>query len=540
VSYIFTIITAFLLPAALYGQKVQVPEVVGNQLAGINDQFSAVLEEECPRGTCYPVGCEVSRFLTLDEQQTSSMPGLETAGDPDVKAQYKLAAVRCEFTYEPGLGAAELGNLRQRIIQRTKPIGVSLQLVSRPLDPRPAAAVADGPAAGKSPDLWSTLLPFIPWFLTAFLTLAGVMLLVWTFRRLGKPAPAAAVEAAAENSEATNAEPTAAMITSRIEEIKNQIKSSPQISESALRLAFEKSDFDELVLFVRHFGTEELGPFRSKSEYFEKLNTLSQKFNEATDKESAAATWAFLDRLEKSLTAARVRVEQAQTKDEFNFLFALTADEIMGLLREVSEAEAVTVISYLPRELRERCFVAAGSVFTGKVIQALTNLEKVSDAQARVLALKLQKIYGEKGSEFKTVHVARGSMLEDALNSLPPLERKTIVSGIEKTRPKFLATMAPEMFLDESLLYVPEDVLTEAFMRVSPAEGASYLLSFTDGRKVSDRLKPKLRDAIKKTSIYEPNPDLAGRTRETIAAFIKAKHNSGALDLRRINENLIS
>ena len=54
-----------------FAQEVQTPPEIKTNLLGIQDRFTAVLEEECPPGKCYPVGCEVRRFITIDQEETS-------------------------------------------------------------------------------------------------------------------------------------------------------------------------------------------------------------------------------------------------------------------------------------------------------------------------------------------------------------------------------------------------------------------------------------------------------------------------------------
>ena len=122
--------------------QVQIPDVIRQQVMGIQDRFNTVLDEECPAGACFSVGCQSSRFETLDQSQTSSLPGLETDG-PAGKVQYKLMTVLCEFTHEDTVGTTEIAALRQRLGQKVKSVGLTVQIQARALPPKYAEKVEE-------------------------------------------------------------------------------------------------------------------------------------------------------------------------------------------------------------------------------------------------------------------------------------------------------------------------------------------------------------------------------------------------------------
>jgi hypothetical protein len=530
--------------ATSWAQKTQVPPVVQNQLMAINDQFNAVLNEECRDGMCYPVGCEVSRFLTLDEQQTSSLPGLETANDPNMMLQYKLASARCEFTYEPSMTEQALTNLRQRLAKRITPIGVSVQMVARKLNPKAPGEDAVNAAPVAQPKTFSeAMIPFAPWLISACVGVILLLLLIFSIKRLFRPKEIKVEgEANPGTALAVAPTPTSYMLLGRINQLREELKSDSLLVEQSLKFYLDNHDYTELMRFLRNFGPSFLEPFKSKAEYIETLNNLGKKFREAESEDTPADVWGFLDRLERAITAAKVQIEQTTVEEEFGFLATLEVGEFIELLKEVSEPEAVTAIAYAPRSLRERCFSEVSASFTANFIGQLTEIDKLPDSFAREAARKLRKIYMSKGGTLKRMTFDRLPLLEEALNALEPSKRKSIIADLEKGNPKFYGDLAPQLFFDESLVLVPEALLNEVFLNINPQEAAHYLLSFEKGEKVLGRLNQRIRDGLKSYIHFgaKANHELANGARNKVSQMIKEKDASGAISLRAINEKLIS
>lgn len=531
---------------------VQVPTAIKTEVLGIQDRFVSALEEECPSGKCYAIGCEVSRFLTLDEQQNSSLPGLDSSAPAQVPTlQYKLASVRCEFTYEASLSDEALSVLRQRLNQKVKPVGVSVSLVSRKLDSKEelANSIAPKQLDAYKPQTWHgvlylAFLPFLPWFVTALLLIIGSLALLWGFRRLGKAAPetAGTTETADGTSLAlTKPDPTPLQIINRIKYLNEMINEHPRIGEISLKTELDNENFIGLSMFLRHFGPEYLNPFKDRHEYREPLMKLAQHYKDNAREESSSELWVYLDKLERSLVAAKVQVDQEPLEAEFSFLAVLSVEELVGILKEVSEKEAVAAIAYAPRVLREKFFSQTNPSFTVNFIEQLTEVDKLPDSFVREAARKMRHIYYAKGETLRTAHVDKYPLLEQALNALEPEKRKKMLLDMGKDNPALIKGIAPAVFLDESLAYIDDASLTEAFLTAEPAELAEYLLSFPGGRQVFDRLNKRVQESMQAYLRWgrDADPRRAGVARQAIANYVKQLDAKGTVNLRAINEKLL-
>jgi flagellar motor switch protein FliG len=535
---------------------VQIPAVIQQQVNEIQDRFQTVLDEDCPNSECFSVGCAVSNFLTLDESSTASLPGL---GEEPAKGapQYKLTSVVCEFTHEPKLSEEQVNAIRQRLRQKVKKVGVTVNIRSRALQPRVDPAELAEPKQPELPDptqlpwylgLWATMLPFIPWLTSALVATLVFLAGIWGIRRLGRNDrrdPRSRTRASDVVTGGSNlpaeAEPTPLMLIARINQLKAEMQQDTKLVELTLKKHLEDKNFDELCLFLRHFGPELLLPLKDRAEFKEFLTELSKQFSERDfDSEANSEIWKFLSRVERSLVAAKVRIESQPLEDEFGLLASIDVDEFLGLIREVTEAEALAAVAYAPSRLREKFFAHANPTFTAKFVEHLTRVDRMPDHFVRGVARKLRQIYMDKGDALRTIRFDRVPLLEQALNAMEPEQRKALVAGLGKESPGVLTSLAPVIFLDDSLPMLGDDILTEAFLSLSPQESGNYLASFEWGLKVLKRLNPRLQDAI--TPYYSPkavNTNYVQAARKKMATFVKSQDQRGVIDLRTLNSTLI-
>jgi len=531
--------------------QVQIPDVIRQQVMGIQDRFNTVLDEECPAGTCFSVGCQSSRFETLDESQTSSLPGLETDG-PVGKVQYKLMSVLCEFTHEDTLGVTEIAALRQRLGQKVKSVGLTVQIQARALPPKFSERKAEEPElmmAALTPQekVVMTFLPFLPWILVGLVIIIGALILIWAFRRLGKPVkrdPGQRTRTSDSGStalEVAEPEPTANMLMARLGQVRSELESDAALVEQTLKKHLIDENTEELCLFLKYFGPDLLKGLKEKAEYHKILAALSEAYDSKEVVDSAAITWKFLDRLERSMIAAKVRLDSQPLEDEFKFLMSAEIDEFIGILRDLSEPEAIAAVAYAPRRLRERFFASANPTFTAKFVEQVTKIDKMPDPFVRDVARKLRKIYAEKGQDLRTIRVDKIPLLEQALNSLEGKDRIRLLVDIGKDNPNFLQSVAPNVFLDDALPLLTDDVLTEALLNISPQEAGAYLGGFEWGGGVLKRISPRLQDTIKPymSTNNAANPITVGSARKKIAEFVKEQDHLGKIDLRSLNVQLI-
>jgi hypothetical protein len=548
----FSNIKAAILLAAIahpsFAQGIQTPAVVAGETQLISERFTQVLEEECPINICNSVGCETSRFVTLDESQDSSLPGMGAAEPSAKTVQYKLAGVKCEFAYEPTFDETKLAALRQRLLQRVKQGGVNLVLVSRKLLPKAdlAAPVPPPPPAPKierlnrSDLLAQEFAPFLPWITILFLlgTFALTAIFIRYRHKIKKSlATFASGDAPAPEGPTISAE----QLLERTAYVRRIYQEDPALSEFAMRSLLEQSNLDELCRILKHFGPELFATYKQRGQFESTLEALAVKYQDYSSSDTPEKFWEFLERSERRLTAAKVGVNIDPLSYEFAFMERMQVDELIGLMGELTELEGLAIIVNGPQGLRQELFASAGSAFVAKFIKYLTGQERLSDQFVRQAVQKARLIYGEKGGTMKIVAVNKLPLLEDALNSLDSKQRAALLGEIQKDQPQVLNVVATRIFLDASLAKLPDDILTEAFLLVTPKAAAAYIDSLEGQVEVLQRLKPRLQDAIKQF-MGSPLLDrsLVKEARQTISQFIKDKDKQGTIDLGKINNTLFS
>jgi hypothetical protein len=552
-------ITGFVLIYALSNSflamaQSQTPPVIKQQLDGLQDRFQAVLEEECPSTQCFPVGCKVQRFDTLDRVETSSLPGLD-AEPPAAAPQYKLAAVICEFTHEASLQGQALDNLRQRIRQKVKPVGIELQLMSRALEPKaiPVLGEAQTPAEAPLPpkpidQVFQAMLPFIPWILLLLVVTAVFLLTTWFWRQVGRQDPTGEVvegdkaETHSKLPEASLAEPTFQMLIQRREQLQQELRNDERLVASCLHRLKDQGKVDEICYFIKYFGPEILEPLKVQPEFQELLQEISKKYAEFDFVDDWRQTWVHLDLFERYLTAAKVHIDDVRLADEFKFLSEAGVDEFIGILAELQEPEAIAAVAYAPKSLREAFFAKANASFAARFVEQLTRMDKMPDSLVRTAASKLKRAYAEKGASFRTIAVDRVPLLEDALNALDGDGRKAIMRDMRRGDRKLAEEISSQLFFDDSLPLFPDTVLTELFLSITPEEAASYLSSHSWGSEILGRLNPKIAQGIKSRWSGVPNAGnrVSSQTREKISRFVKTLHAKGTIHLGRLNLTLMA
>lgn len=549
---IFFNITASILIAATiqpcFAQGVQTPPAVASDALIISERFTQVLEEECPINICNSIGCEASRFVTLDETQESSLPGMGSSEPTAKSVQYKLAGVKCEFAYEPTFDESKLAALRQRLLQRVKQGGVNLVLVSRKLLPKAdlAAPPVPVPAAAKPLPisrgdlLLQEFAPFLPWITILFLlgTFAVVGMFIRYQQKIRKSlATFASDETTTEDGPKISAE----QLLERTAYVRRIYQEDNALAEIAIRSLLEQSNLDELCRILKHFGPELFATYKQRGQFETTLEALAIKYQDYTGTDSPETFWEFLERSERRLTAAKVGSTTDPLSHEFSFMDRMEVDELIGLMEELTELEGLALIVNGPQSLRQELFASAGPGFVAKFVKYLTGQERLSDRFVRQAVQKARRIYAEKGGAMKIVAVNKLPLLEDALNSLDGKQRAALLGEIGKDQPHALHSVGAKMFLDASLAKLPEDILTEAFLLVTPKAAAAYLDSLDGQVDVFRRLKPKLQEVIKPfmgAAMLDRNQ--VKEARQVIAQFVKDKDRQGVIDLATINHNLFA
>ncbi len=531
-----------------FGQGIQTPSVVASEALIISERFSQVLEEECPINICNSVGCEASRFVTLDETQDSSLPGMGSSEPSAKTVQYKLAGVKCEFAYEPTFDEAKLAALRQRLLQRVKQGGVNLTLISRKLLPKadltaPQVPVPIAPKPlplSRGDLLVQEFAPFLPWI--TIICLLGTFAVIGIFVRYRhKIKNGLATFASEEGASQEGPKISAEQLLERTAYVRRIYQEDTALSEFAIRSLLEQSNLDELCRILKYFGPELFATYKQRGQFESTLEALSVKYQDYAGTDSPEKFWEFLERSERRITAAKVGVTTDPLSYEFAFMDRMEVDELIGLMEELTELEGLALIVNGPQSLRQELFASAGPAFVAKFVKYLTGQERLSDQFVRQAVHKARRIYSEKGGAMKIVAVNKLPLLEDALNSLDGKQRAALLGEIGRDQPHALNGVGAKMFLDASLAKLPEDLLTEAFLLVTPKAAAAYLDSLDGQVDVLRRLKPRLQEVIKPfmgAALLDRNQ--VKEARQAISQFVKDKDRQGVIDLAKINHNLFS
>ena len=547
-SLSIALLSTVLAGNAGHSQGVQTPSVITAEAQAIGERFSQVLEEECPINICNPIGCEATRFLTLDETQDSSLPGMASSEPTAKTVQYKLASVKCEFTYEPTFDESKLAGLRQRLLQRVKQGNVNIQLVSRKLMPKaeiPAMTPKPSDEAKKVPQSKEDMIaqafaPFLPW-ITVILVVGVFATLALIIRYRHKLRTALSTITADETPKEIVPVVSAGQLMERTEYLRRIYRDDASLSELAVRPLLESNDLDELCRILKHYGPEVLASFKQRGQFEQTLDALAAKYQDYTARESPEEFWTFLERSERRLTAAKVRMTSDPLAYEFAFMDRMQVDELIGLLRDLSELEGLAIIVNGPQRLRQELFASAGPAFVAKFIKYLTGQERLADQFVRQAVQKARQIYEEKGGALRVVPVNKLPLLEDALNALNSKQRVAVLGEMQKDQPQVLSAVTQRIFLDASLAKLPEDILTEAFLLIPPRAAAAYIDSLEGQVDVMSRLKPRLQDAIKQyigSELLDRN--LVKEARQAIATYVKEKDTQGVIDLGKINSSLFT
>lgn len=483
--------------------NTQIPAIVTNQLSVFQDKFQTVLDEECPQNLCYSVGCEITGFQTLDDQPLSSLPGLEEGEEPVKTLQYKLNSVKCEFAVEPAVSTEALASLRNRLNGRVKQSGVNLNLISRRLSARSDVLKTSetsllDPKTMTTSEGWAKVMP---WLMLGLYILLGTIALIWAFRRVGKDRPVEYLkeEVAAANADEKANEPSAMMILARANQLKEKLQGNTALAQETVRTLLKQRDIDTLCLFLRHFGADSVSPFTSKPEFEPVLVELRTAYENFSREEEAQQIWNFLDKIERLLVSSEIQVASKPMEEAFSFLHGLSEQEFVELLNRVdSEQDRNTFLLYAPTHLRSHFFASKTSQDLHTLLMFIKNTPRVSDKQLRDTAARVKNIYENQKEDIRLVQSQQSEVLEELLLTLPGRRRKEFLRELRQTQPTVAQALLQNVLLEDALVYMSPDLLSELFFSVSPETAAAYLNSMDNGEAVLLKLKKPLAASIAK------------------------------------------
>lgn len=519
------------------------PIEVKKQIIPVENKFNLILNDECPDSQCYSKGCRVIGYDIMDHHNNSSLPGLGSTNNKAQPPQYLIKQVRCDYTYEASLAAATQKAINKRLFQRLSNRTFSLDIRGSKLAAVPTEVeVAKEPLvanASESNSILNAMLPFLPWFAFMLLLTFLGLLMLYGFRTFGKPKPITPKATESATPAAIANTPSPMMLMDRIAQIKNRCEKDTSALNSTVKDLLESKDLQQLSLLIKHFGLDILGAFKQNPQYKETLAELSKHYSANSEKLNSADLWEFLDNFERSLTAAEIQIQQTPITDEFAFLSALSVEQLVSLLKDMNEKEAITVVTNAPTGLREAFFAAAPANFTTKLVEKLTTIDRIPDSFARECAAKLKQRYDKQFDQLQVTKLDHSAMMESALNHLAHDQRSRVLADMAKENPQVLEKLAPKIFLDESLAHLDSVMLTETFLEVSPKEAAHYLKGHQWGDQVLSKLNPKVKSNIVKFWAQDVDLTLVNKAREKIAHSIRGFDAKGNINLKNLNMSLL-
>jgi flagellar motor switch protein FliG len=547
-QFIFVLLFVGFLGQAFAQSAVQIPPDIEAQARSLEAKFSSVLEQECPKSICTPVGCEVTSFRTLDEKQNSSLPGLDSSDEVIAgPLQYKLGSMRCEFAYEPSLANEALDSLRQRVADKVRIAGVSLNIQGRKLNSAsPLFQKAEERAAAKTSE---GLLR--NWALSACLLIlvatAAILTLIWAVRRLGKEKPKEIVTIDPEEVVEAKADPNELNVFALINK-KDEVSkalASPDLATEALRPLIEKGDVVEICRVLKHFGPAPLAGFANQVEYRDLLSEVHKQYAEKAPVEDNNALAVFLDKLERLIALAQLGRPEAPVNSGLDFVRDLAPDEFTTLVSDLEHDEIMAVLSFVPQKLRSHYLQSVGGSEVEAYARHVLLYPRLSEQLMRRLAHKLKERFASQHSAIKRVGRGEVQQIEGLLNTLDSNKRATLLSQLRAESPSLFERVTSEVLLDRALIYAPENVLNELFLSLSPEEGAAYLQEQPDREKLLAKLKAPLSASISRRfamngfDFDEKENPLCQQARTKVNEVMREKSARGEISLKRINESFI-
>lgn len=551
-----------LLGALAQAQEAQqIPPEVEAQAQAVEAKFTSVLNQECTDRLCTPVGCSVTSFRTLDEEQNSSLPGLDVSDENTGPLQYKLSSMRCEFAYEPLLSEQAVATLRKRISDKVRSTGMALAVTGRKLsatNPLLKEAQANTPAAPSSAleTLIKDVSRSLPQILLILAITAALLSLIWAARRLGKEKPVSEEAVAApETAPVSDASltpaaegPSAFEVLNKKERLAETLAANPAIAAAALEPIVRKGDVDEICRVLKHFGPEPLAPFAQGAEYRDLFASVHQRYGEEAFEESNTSLMGFLEKLERFVALAQLGRPETPLNAELGFLRDLAPDEFAQLVSGFQSEELMAILSFVPANLRGHFLQSRDPRFVEAYVQNVLQHPRLSEQMLRRLARQLHQQYTARFSEIRRVSRDQLTQIEGLLNTLAPGQRRQLYASIRKDNPALFERLSSEVLLDRALVNAPEAVLNDLFLTITPDEAAAYLQSHPDSKAILGKLKAPLSQSIRSRFDLRQNSDLtfletsdplAEQARLKVNDVLKAKSAKGEVNLRRINESVM-
>lgn len=600
----FIFLALSMLPVAIFAAdmvvpKVNVPPGVVAELKRIENSFEIGLGQDCSNDRCFSRGCVYLSHETVDKPRSGSLPGLgdPEAGPGSVGAQEHLTGARCEFAVESTVASKDIAVLIKRLEGRLSRGYLVLSVEAKALPPlpfnlkqtpapAPTAVAATTPLANstlnpQSPslpapqwsvqmamrELWNALLPHFSWMIALLLTTLAAMILMWSWRRIGKESVEEKLLAASLADPETKPDevvstqvidqdlsPKQDIVESKEKEV---ITLHPDCAAWKQKFA---ADPDSFVRLLSHWLREK------EFSHLAKLSMIFAGVPELIRAQSALTSQA---RGFASYLAAQENDSILPADDDF-FAALQRADTIAGVLNsedaqlmrrlgtEFGSAEMAALIGYFPDRIAGILMAEGASAVLSESVSLIPSAKRislaesllcsnrVSDAEFKIAVNGLKSIFIENKipqfSEMPKTTLNYGRMFgaERVLSALFPRmsrdERKKIVESVKAKFSDALPAWTSGIFFPEMLLSFSSELRNGFLLQVEPRDIALFLSSCQEKTHLSilRDLPESLKNVVKSYGISQDNMVLLTDINAKISALVRKECSRGTISIEQL------
>ncbi len=600
----FIFLALSFLPATLFAAdmtvpKVNVPPGVVAELKRIENSFEIGLGQDCSNDRCFSRGCVYLSHETVDKPRSGSLPGLgdPEAGPGSVGAQEHLTGARCEFAVESTVASKDLGILIKRLEGRLSRGYLVLSVEAKALPPlpfslrqtptpAPTAIAATTPLANNAQntpphalpapewsvqiamrELWNALLPHFSWMIALFLTTLAAMILMWSWRRVGKQSleekllAASLAEPDSKQDEVASTQKSDQDLRPKQDTIEAKEKEVTTLHPdcAAWKQKFA-ADPDSFVRLLSHW-------LREKE--FSNLAKLSMIFSGVPELIRAQSALTSQARGFAAYLAAQENDALLPSDDDF-FAALQRADTIAGVLNsedaqlmrrlgtEFGSAEMAALIGYFPDHIAGILMAEGPSAVLNESVSLIPTLKRislaeslltsnrVSDAEFKIALNGLKSIFIEnKIPQFPempkaTLNYGRMFGAERVLSALFPRmsrdERKKIVDAVKSKFSDALPAWTSDIFFPEMLLSFSSDLRNGFLLQVEPREIALFLSSCQEKTHLSilRDLPESLKNVVKSYGTSHDDSVLLSEINLKISALVRKECSRGTVSIEQL------
>jgi len=554
-----SIFIIFILPALAFGyNEKQLPSSLQMEIHELSIKFRKVLLEECPQENCLALGCRAINYLVLQEEVNTPLPGFSIPKKDKVAtpSQYRLTSAQCEMAYEPELDKTAVKSIVERTSLIMSKPQLNINILSRKLSAKKPLKAGNGDDLLKSLEgkelnqknmlegIWKVLLPHFPWMLpTVLFGLLGFFAIFYFLAIKKRDLREFARKS--ENQKASQSKNVAPQIIfEKSDLIRNVLVANPEIAKDVIQPFLNRRDMNELCLFLSFFGPTCFEPLRQEPKNFAALEELSLIYSEYKEKFDPTKGLDFLDKVEQLIAGVQVKLKTRPVSEEFRFLDNMTDDEFLAIIRNLSEDQIIAVVTHASQEHVSAFIKTIGTEKSRMLVEKLMRYDSLSESFVRETASIVRERYNKSAGKFRNILLDKVNVIEGVVNLLPKADRKEVFEQLKNTESKNAHSEFADIFLDDSLPYLPIEILDDLFLNIDQKLIIPYLKNLSKEIRTStlEKINTKLAAVLlNKLEKYDTDIDTKSLAfaRKKVSEFVKNQARNGKIDLAEINKKFL-